>query len=64
MFTNKDLDKKSKKLVGGIAIVALVVAGLTSYDYNPVSSEQLERAEKEVLLPIILLRVILAFSLH
>lgn len=49
VFTNKDLDKKSKKLVGGIAIVALVVAGLASYDYNPVSSEQLERAEKEVL---------------
>jgi len=49
IFTNKDLDKKSKKLVGGIAIVALIVAGLASYDYNPVSSEQLERAEKEVL---------------
>lgn len=49
VFTDKDLDKKSKKLVGGIAIAALVVAGLASYDYNPVSSEQLERAEKEVL---------------
>ena len=49
VFTDKDLDKKSKKLVGGIAIVALVVAGFASYDYNPVSSEQLERAEKEVL---------------
>lgn len=49
IFTSKDLDKKSKKLVGGIAIAALVVAGLASYDYNSVSSEQLERAEKEVL---------------
>ena len=49
VFTDKDLDKKSKKLVGGIAIVALVIAGFASYDYNPVSSEQLERAEKEVL---------------
>ena len=49
VFTDKDLDKKSKKLVGGIAIVALVIAGFSSYDYNPVSSEQLERAEKEVL---------------
>jgi len=49
VFTDKDLDKRSKKLVGGIAIVALVIAGLASYDYNPVSSEQLERAEKEVL---------------
>ena len=49
VFTDKDLDKKSKKLIGGIAIVALVIAGFSSYDYNPVSSEQLERAEKEVL---------------
>jgi hypothetical protein len=49
VFTDKDLDKRSKKLVGGIAIAALVVAWLASYDYNPVSSEQLERAEKEVL---------------
>ena len=49
VFTDKDLDKKSKKLVGWIAIAALVIAGLASYDYNPVSSEQLERAEKEVL---------------
>jgi len=49
VFTDKDLDKKSKKLVGWIAIAALVIAGLVSYDYNPVSSEQLERAEKEVL---------------
>lgn len=49
VFTNKDLDKKSKKLVGWIAIAALAIAGLASYDYNPVSSEQLERAEKEVL---------------
>ena len=49
VFTDKDLDKKSKKLVGWIAIAALAIAGLASYDYNPVSSEQLERAEKEVL---------------
>lgn len=49
VFTDKDLDKKSKKLVGWVAIAALVIAGLVSYDYNPVSSEQLERAEKEVL---------------
>jgi hypothetical protein len=26
VFTDKDLDKRSKKLVGGIAIAALVVA--------------------------------------
>ncbi len=49
VFSDKDLDKKSKTLVGGVAIAALVIAGLASYDYNPVSSEQLELAEKEVL---------------
>lgn len=49
IFTDKDLDKKSKWLVGSIAIIALAIAGLASYDWNPVSMEWLERAEKEVL---------------
>ena len=49
IFTDKKLDKKSKGILGTIAIVALLIAGLSSYDWNPVSSEQLERAEKEVL---------------
>lgn len=49
VFTNKDLDKKSKGLVGWVAIVALAIAFLGSYDWNPVSSEQLLRAEQEVL---------------
>lgn len=49
IFTDKDLDKKSKSIVGTVAIVALAIAGLTSYDWNPVSMEWLERAEQEVL---------------
>lgn len=49
IFTDKDLDKKSKGIVGTVAIVALAIAGLTSYDWNPVSMEWLERAEQEVL---------------
>ncbi len=49
IFTDKDLDKKSKGIVGTVAIIALAIAGLASYDYNPVSSEQLELAQKEVL---------------
>ena len=49
VFANKDLDKKSKWLVWGVAIAALIIAGLASYDFNPVSSEQLLRAEQEVL---------------
>ena len=49
IFTDKDLDKKSKWLIGTVAIIALAIAGLASYDRNPVSIEWLERAEKEVL---------------
>jgi hypothetical protein len=39
IFTDKKLDKKSKGILGGIAIAALAIAGLTSYDWNPVSME-------------------------
>lgn len=49
VLTNKDLDKKSKSLVAVVAIIALLIAGVTSYDFNPVSSEQLQKAEQEVL---------------
>ena len=49
IFTDKDLDKKSKWLVGTVAIIALAIAWLASYDWNPVSMEWLERAEQEVL---------------
>ena len=49
VLTNKDLDKKSKSIVTVVAVIALLIAGVTSYDFNPVSREQLERAEKEVL---------------
>ena len=49
IFTDKKLDKKSKGILGGLAIAALAIAGLTSYDWNPVSMEWLEQAQKEVL---------------
>ena len=49
VLTNKDLDKKSKTIVTVVAALALVIAGVSSYDFNPVSSEQLDRAEQEVL---------------
>lgn len=48
VLTNKDLDKKSKTLVTVVAAAALVIAGVTGYDFNPISSEQLAQAEKEV----------------
>ena len=48
VLMNKDLDKKDKTIVTAVAAVALLVAGISSYDFNPVSSEQLEKAQKEV----------------
>ena len=49
IFTNKDLDGKTKKVAGIVAIVALLIGGIASYDFNPVSSEQLEAARQEIL---------------
>jgi len=49
VLLNKDLDKKSKTIVSVVAVIALLIAGVSSYDFNPVSSEQLEKAEAEVL---------------
>jgi len=48
VLTDKNLDKKQKTTVGAIAAVALVLAGAGSYDYNPISAEQLAAAEAEV----------------
>ena len=48
VLTNKDLDKKSKSIVTVVAVIALLIAGVTSYDFNPISKEQLETAENEV----------------
>ena len=49
IFTNKDLDGKTKKIAGIVAILALIIGGIASYDFNPVSSEQLEAARAEIL---------------
>ncbi len=49
IFTDKKMDKKTKTIAGVIAIVALLIGGLASYDWNPVSSEQLEAARQEIL---------------
>ena len=44
MLTNKDLDKKTKTIATVVAIVALLIGGVCSYDFNPVSEEQQEAA--------------------
>jgi hypothetical protein len=40
IFTNKDLKGKQKGLVGAIAVIALLIAGITGIDFNPPSQEQ------------------------
>ena len=40
IFLNKDMDGKQKGIAGGIAIAALVAAGLLSADFNPPSVEE------------------------
>ena len=49
VLLNKDMDKKSKTIVSAVAAVLLIIAGVSSYDFNPVSSEQLQKAEQEVM---------------
>lgn len=42
LLRSKDLDPKTKKLVTVIAVIALLITGTASYDWNPVSQEDLE----------------------
>ena len=44
MLSNKNLDKKTKTIATVVAIIALLVGGVCSYDFNPVSEEQQQAA--------------------
>ncbi|MBQ9413353.1 MAG: hypothetical protein IJU29_09710 [Oscillospiraceae bacterium] len=44
MLTNKNLDKRTKVIATVAAVIALLVGGAASFDYNPVSQEQQEAA--------------------
>ena len=48
VLTDKDMGKKEKGVISIVAVALMLIAGIASYDFNPVSSEQLERAQKEV----------------
>jgi len=48
IFTNKDLNKKTKTIAGSIAVVAMLIAGITGVDFNPASIEQYTEQTKEV----------------
>lgn len=40
ILTNKNVDGKQKAILGSIAGVALLIAGITGYDFNPASVEE------------------------
>ncbi len=46
-LTNKDADAKTKKIASIVAIVALLICGIASYDFDPVSEEQKAEAMAE-----------------
>jgi hypothetical protein len=48
IFTSKNLDKKQKGVLGGIAVVALLIAGIAGVDFNPPSVEQYTEQTKYV----------------
>ena len=43
-LTNKEADKKTKAIATVVAIIALMIGGVASYDFNPVSEEQQQAA--------------------
>ena len=48
LLKNKKLDGKMKAIVSVIAIVAMVIAGVASADYNPITAEEKEEAEAQI----------------
>ena len=46
-LTNKNADKKTKVIAVVVAIIALLIGGLFSYDWNPISAEEKEEAISE-----------------
>jgi hypothetical protein len=48
ILTNKEADKKTKTIGTVVAVVCLLIAGVTGIDFNPISAEQLEAAEKAI----------------
>lgn len=48
VLTSKNLDGKQKGIIGGIAAVALVIAGITGTDFNPPSVEQYTEQTEQV----------------
>lgn len=43
-LSNKNADKKTKMIATVVAIIALLIGGLVSYDWNPISAEEKDEA--------------------
>lgn len=48
LLKDKKLDKKSKIIVSIVAIVALLITGVASADFNPITAEEKEEAETQL----------------
>ena len=48
LLKNKNLDKKTKIIAVIVAIVALLISGAASADYNPITAEEKEQAEEQI----------------
>ena len=44
MLTNKDADGKTKTIASIVAVIALLIGGLASYDFDPISQEDVNAA--------------------
>lgn len=47
LISNKDLDKKTKNILVPVAAAALIIAGLFSWDWNPMSEEEMTQTINE-----------------
>lgn len=48
IFKNKNLDPKQKKIIGAVAVVALLIASVVGIDFNPPSIEQYQEETARV----------------
>ncbi len=47
-LTDKKADKKTKTIAAVVAVIALLIGGVASYDFDPVSSEQQQAAMEAI----------------
>ncbi len=48
ILTNKEADKKTKTIATVVAVIALLLGGVSSYDFNPISLEEQQAAEQVI----------------